>query len=123
MNYLDPNTVNETAGALTSAFNAIRSILGVVKDARDLLPEGKKEAVDKAVEASERQLKIAEAEIATALGYKLCQCQFPPNIMLSVGVIARHQTRTNERVFECKVCEANTAHPYAFDRFKPKPAG
>lgn len=123
LNYPDPSVITENAGAFAAAFNAVRSMLGVFKDAKDLLPEGKREAVEKAVEASERQLKIAEAEIATALGYKLCQCQFPPNIMLSVGVIARHSTRTNERVYECTVCGADTAHPFGFDRFVPKSTG
>jgi hypothetical protein len=36
---------------------------------------------------------IAEAEIAKALGYELCKCDFPPTPMRTVGYFNRHPRR------------------------------
>ncbi|GEM77006.1 hypothetical protein [Vibrio sagamiensis] len=48
---------------------------------------------------------MAEAQIAQALGYQLCKCTFPPQIMLSVGY------RDFEEAFECKLCGKSSQRP------------
>ena len=69
-----------------SGMDGIRGALGVWRDIRGALPEGgQKEAVTRALEKSEEQLQIAEAQIAKGLGYSLCECAFPPIPMLTVG--------------------------------------
>jgi hypothetical protein len=114
--YLDPETIARGAGAVKSAFAAMREMLSVFKDAKDLLPEERKAAAAVAIESSEKQLAIAEAQIAQALGYHLCKCSFPPVIMLTVGTIEDAKTRTNKPVYECPSCGTNTAYPFGFSR-------
>jgi hypothetical protein len=87
--------------ALKTGFDLVRSALGLVKDVRDALPEGeKKAAVALTLFEAERAVKIAEAQIAQALGYHLCQCTFPPQIMLSEG---RHPD--GDEIFRCPACK------------------
>ena len=73
--------ITEFATALTM----FRGALGLVKDVKDVLPEGKKEAVGAAIENAERTMKVAEAQAASALGYPICKCEWPPNIALASG--------------------------------------
>lgn len=114
--YLDPDTIARGAGAAKTAIDAVRGVIGLFRDAKELLPEEKKAAATLAIENSEKQITIAEAQMAQALGYQLCKCEFPPVIMLAVGTIEDHQTRTNKPVFECPSCGIDTAYPYAFNR-------
>jgi hypothetical protein len=69
-----------------SGFEALRTALGLVKDVQAALPAGeKKETVEQTLKAADNQLRLAEAQIAEALGYALCRCEFPPTPMLAVG--------------------------------------
>jgi predicted RNA-binding Zn-ribbon protein involved in translation (DUF1610 family) len=120
---VNANDIAVAASTAKSVFETVRTMLGVFKDAKDLLPADKQAAANLAIEASTKQLSIAEAEIAQALGYQLCKCQFPPIIMLTVGTKEDVKTSTNRAVFECPSCGANTAHPFRFNRLKAKPGG
>src|SRR5262249_48823266 len=46
------------------------------------LPPGSDKAVSKQIEKAEAALRASEVELAKTLGYTLCQCTFPPQIML-----------------------------------------
>jgi hypothetical protein len=86
--------------------DAIRSALGVVREAlalllqvKDLLPSGtKKEEAQARLEEAARSLDTAEAQLATELGYQLCKCTWPPQIMLSKGFVEYSEA------FECPKC-------------------
>lgn len=82
-------------------YTALRDVLGLLKDAKALLPEGKKrdEATLK-IDQAERQLQLAEANVAKGLGYRLCQCKFSPEIMLKTGHTERQDVVT------CPACKA-----------------
>jgi hypothetical protein len=62
---------------------AFKTALDIFKGLRSELPNGPKadEAL-RQIEKAENALKTAEAELAKNLEYKLCQCTFPPQIML-----------------------------------------
>jgi hypothetical protein len=98
---------------MASAYEALKSGLGLFKDAisiakgaKDLLPSGKeKDTIAQSLEAAERATQLAEAQIAQALGYHLCQCTFPPQIMLSKGYQGY-----GER-FECPKCRKGWPPP------------
>jgi hypothetical protein len=68
---------------IASALALGKSALDILKQVKDLLPEGakKEEATAKLIEA-ETKLKESQAKTAKELGYKLCQCTFPPSIVL-----------------------------------------
>jgi hypothetical protein len=77
--------------AIKSAFGLLGSAIGLAKKAKDLLPDGaEKKSVEQSLEAAERSSKLAEAQIAQALGHRLCQCTFPPQIMLKTGSSRAH---------------------------------
>ena len=63
--------------------NAAKSLLGILKEGKEFIPEGKeKESIEKAIIKAEKDLAIAESSTAKELGYDLCKCTFPPQIML-----------------------------------------
>jgi hypothetical protein len=116
----DPVTIASAIGALKPTFDAIRSAIGLVKDAKDLLPADDKRdaAISQALVTAESSSKIAEAEIAKALGYELCKCAFPPTIMLTVGEL-EGRPKTGP-VYECPKCGYNTAGPFSYNRLAPE---
>lgn len=60
------------------------AVLSILKQAADLLPKGNKkcEQLDQAVARAEEALRRNESAIAKELGFHLCKCTFPPQIML-----------------------------------------
>jgi hypothetical protein len=116
----DPVTIASAIPAVKTAFDTLRAAIGLVKDTKDLLPKDEKAvAITAALATAESSAKVAEAEVAKALGYELCKCTFPPTIMLTVG---EHNGR-NELgvgpVYECPRCGYNTAGPYLYKRIAP----
>jgi hypothetical protein len=112
------------AAAVKTAFDTLRSAIGLLKEAKDLLPEGdqREKAITVALDAATTSAKIAEAEIAKALGYELCKCEFPPTPMLTVGYMTANQTPATalgKPVFECPRCGINNAAPFTFQRATP----
>lgn len=88
---------------LKLAFDMMKSAIGIAKDAKDLLPEGeKKQTLVNSLNAVESQTQIAEAQIANALGYQLCRCTFPPQIMLRIGY--KTQDHAVHEHFRCPKC-------------------
>jgi hypothetical protein len=121
---VDPVTLVQGIGAVKTAFDAFRSAIAGVKDIRSLTegtPEQNK-VVDEALAHAVRTAAIAEAQVAQALGYQLCKCEFPPTIMLTVGY---HSGRAgiSGQVFECPKCGINTASPFTFTRTAPQRTG
>jgi hypothetical protein len=116
----DPLTIAGAAAAFKSTFDALRSAMGLLKDAKELLPPGdqRQQAITQALATAESSSKIAEAEIAKALGYELCKCEFPPTIMLTVGEhLGRPKTGP---VYECQKCGFNSAGPLMYNRRAPE---
>jgi hypothetical protein len=73
---IDPQEVGTWIGAGKSALDLLRG-------AWQMLPSGKtKDDVAAKLAEAEAALKRSDAKLAKELGYKLCQCTFPPSIML-----------------------------------------
>jgi hypothetical protein len=67
----------------TAYLTAAKTALDIFKGIRSELPQGPKaDDAQRQIERAEQALKLSEAELAKALGYKLCECTFPPQIML-----------------------------------------
>jgi hypothetical protein len=83
-----------------SLFQDIADYIRLSKDALDLargawtlLPKGeKRDEGERRLHAAEEALKRSDAALAHTLRYNLCQCEFPPRIML---------WREHEKVFKC----------------------
>ena len=76
---IDPNS-------LMLGLSAIKEVIGILKLARDLLPDNSdaKQSVTANLEQAERQLLLAEASTMQSLGYELCRNHPIPQIMLSM---------------------------------------
>ena len=62
---------------------AAKNALDIYRGLRAELPKGTSTArFDEQIVRAEAALKSSEAAAAKALGYHLCQCTFPPKIML-----------------------------------------
>ena len=63
--------------------HAAREAVEAFKVARDLLPKGKaRDEAEAKLAQAENLLCRGDARLALDLGYPLCQCTFPPQIML-----------------------------------------
>jgi len=77
-------------------YKKLKGVFGLLNKAKDLLPESpKKTEITVKIEEAEESLKISETEAAKALGYNLCQCTFPPQIMLFLK---------DKNVYRCPEC-------------------
>lgn len=71
---------------IATALSLGKSALDILKQVKDLLPDGpKKEEATAKLEKAENDLQIAQAKTALELGYQLCECTFPPQIVLLKG--------------------------------------
>ena len=91
---------------IKTAFVVLKGALGLAKDVKDLLPAGKqKQLIESKLEAAEKESGLAEAQLAQSLGYHLCRCMFPPQIMLSIELnYPTHET------FACPHCNSLKVH-------------
>jgi hypothetical protein len=89
---------------------AAKNVLDILKTMAGLLPKGpESDGTKQRLIEAEKALKASEVQLAKTLGYHLCQCTFPPQIMLSTG---RHPTH-DEEIFKCGNCakqEPSEAH-------------
>lgn len=64
-------------------FSLLDQSLGLLKKSRDVMPDSKeKKELSKKLAEVEAAYHIAEAKAAQELGYELCKCSWPPQIML-----------------------------------------
>lgn len=85
---------------------ASKDVLDLMKTLGGFFPKGEKSAdVEKRLAEAERALEAAQVQLAKSLGYHLCQCTFPPQIMLSNG----HHAIIGTEIFQCGRCEKT--HP------------
>ena len=60
-----------------------KAALDLVKSANDLMPKGKKrDEIGQQIQVAEDILKRSDVKLAKDLVYHICQCTFPPQIML-----------------------------------------
>lgn len=84
--------------------------IGLIKKTQELLPDSPdKELIGRSLAEADKASKLAESQIALALGYNLCQCTFPPQIMLSQGY--KEQQRHHEEEFVCPSCNKSSIEP------------
>lgn len=74
------------------------NVVSSVKTVIDMLPKREKEEASRKFKEVEEKLQVAEAQIAKGLGYELCKCTWPPQIMLHAG-----DTEYGEK-FRCSAC-------------------
>ncbi|HYL31982.1 MAG TPA: hypothetical protein VEU53_02385 [Stellaceae bacterium] len=96
----DRATVTTALAGIKSGMDTVRSVLDLIKGVKDILPDGTRKTIIESLEKADREIKLGEIQIAQMLGYRLCHCTFPPQIMLGVGTNVRGQER-----FQCPRCK------------------
>jgi len=122
----DPGTWSQGALAFKTIFDGLRSAIAMVREARSGASTGKGEdqLIDAALDKASKATVVAEAEVAKALGYELCKCEFPPIPMLTVGRIDIPDLKMLGPVYECPKCGYNSAGPWGYYRIAaPRTAG
>jgi hypothetical protein len=112
----------QATAAGKNAVETLRSLWQLLKEVRsgEKKPTAEEEEViEQALGEADRAAKVAEAEIAKALGYTLCRCQFPPIVMLTVGQRFVYGRQDVSPVHECSSCGYCDAGGYAYDRIAP----
>ena len=124
---MDLAQITTTLGLFKTGFNTLRTAMGLVKDVQGALPEGeKKDVVGRTLDEADKQLVLAEAQIAQALGYPLCRCQFPPIPMLKVGWASvprrdvLHGGYWEVDAHECPKCRQSDVQPHQIQRIIPQ---
>jgi hypothetical protein len=84
--------------AFSEGVSQLGSVLSTVKSVIGMFPMRQKEEAAKELLQIEEKLQIAEAQIAKGLGYELCKCTWPPQIMVHAGDV-----NYGER-FRCPAC-------------------
>jgi lipopolysaccharide biosynthesis regulator YciM len=120
----DPHTWSQAAEAFKGIFDGLRSAISLVREVQGASPanDQQEKLISAALTKAEDASKIAEAEIAKALGYELCKCEFPPTPMLTVGFREVYgKEGQSQSVYECPKCGFLTSGMWSFTRTK-KPA-
>ena len=100
----DPSAVQTALSHMKLALEAGRSLFGLLTEFQQALPDSDdKDAISEAIGQTEKQFAIAEAELALALGYKLCKCAFPPAIMLENAAETTAEA-SGKTLFKCPKC-------------------
>jgi hypothetical protein len=118
----DPNAWAQGATAFKAIFDGLRSAIGMVRELRgsnDAGSPAQHQLIDDALEQASRAAQIAEAQVAQALGYQLCKCEFSPIPMRTVGHIDIPRINRRGQVYECPKCGYNDAGPWAYQRIAP----
>lgn len=84
--------------AFSEGISLLGTVVATIKSAIDILPKRQKEEAFRKLLEVEEKLQIAEAQIARGLGYELCKCTWPPQIMVHAG-----EVEYGER-FRCPAC-------------------
>jgi hypothetical protein len=109
---------------LKDGFEAARGGLGLLKDVRMALSPEKRAEVEKSIEGAEEQIRIAEVQIAKAIGFQICKCEFPGTPMLKVGYkrsfVGRGPNTIDLAVHECPRCLQTDAFGAIYTRQAPE---
>jgi len=82
----------------SDGISLLGSVVSTIKSAIDILPKPKKEEASRILLEAVEKLQVSEVQIAKGLGYELCKCTWPPQIMLHVGEVEYGE------IFRCPVC-------------------
>ena len=122
MSFEDPSSWAQGASAFKSIFDGLRSAIGLVKELGGSTKNdpSRQRLLDEALDQASTAAKLAEAQLAKALGYELCKCEFPPIPMNTVGRMDRlGKIGEIKPVYECPKCGYNTAGGWAYTRIAP----
>jgi hypothetical protein len=121
MDVSNPSDWAQGAGAVKNGVEMLRGVWALVKEFQgEKRTPDQERIVEQAFGEASKAAQIAEAQMAKALGFELCLCEFPPTAMLQVGYISKTERGggSTTPVYECPSCAYRTSGPFAFTRTK-----
>lgn len=104
------NDVREAMESVKIGLSLFTEAMGLAKTVQEALPESvEKDQIERSLAEAKKAANLAEAQIANALGYKLCKCTFPPQIMLSQGY--KDTGYKHEEEYLCPNCKKSSIPP------------
>jgi predicted RNA-binding Zn-ribbon protein involved in translation (DUF1610 family) len=87
--------------AFTKGLTVLKEAIGLVHSANDQLPAGEpQKAIQQKVEEAERLIQLGHATVGQSLGFQLCHCTWPPQVMAS----SEYSEETQVEQFTCPNC-------------------
>ena len=109
--------------AFTKGLTLLKEAIGLVHSANDQLPAGEpQKAIQQKVEEAERLIQVGHAAVGESLGFQLCHCTWPHQVMASSG----YSEETQVEQFTCPNCgksvsltgrKKSSEHVTAFDPY------
>lgn len=102
---IDPTSVKAGFDLLKGAIDTLKStyeLFGSKSESKD--------EFERKVQLAEREIALGEAQLAQALGYKLCRAHFPPVAMLKHSVHPKYV----EEISQCPICNGQEPSPENF---------
>ena len=87
--------------AFTKGLTTLKEAIGLVHSANDQLPKDEKQkSIQQKVEEAERLIQAGHAAVGQSLGFQLCHCSWPPQVMAS----SEYSEETQVEQFTCPNC-------------------
>ncbi len=88
--------------AYTKGLTNLKEAIALIHSANDQLPAGKpRTVIQQKIEEAERAIQIGHAAMGQSLGFQLCHCTWPPQMMTS----SRYSEDTHVEEFTCPNCK------------------
>ena len=95
------HSLQQVLEAFTKGLTVLKEAIGLVHSANDQLPKNEtQKAIQQKVEEAERLIQVGHASVGQSLGFQLCHCTWPPQVMASTG----YNEKTQVEQFTCSHC-------------------
>ena len=102
--------------AIKIGFDLVKGAIDTVKSLREVFKSepAKHTEIGAKLELAQKQVQLAEAQLAQTLGYRLCRAHFPPLPMLKNRVDGDDV----EEIYKCPKCGLEDPSPEHFQRMR-----
>lgn len=87
--------------AFTKGLTTLKEAIALVHSANHQLPAGEpRTAIQQKIEEAERTIQVGHAAMGQSLGFQLCHCTWPPQVLAS----SHYSNETKVEQFTCPNC-------------------
>jgi len=102
--------MKDSLNGISRAIALVNEVITLLSNTSSLSQSAEnKNAIDESLLHAKKASDLAEIQIAEALGYELCKCTFPPQIMLSQGYTEVRDDYSEEYI--CPRCKKSSIAP------------
>ena len=94
--------------AFTKGLTTLKEAIALVHSANNQLPAGEpRKAIQQKIEEAERAIQLGHAAMGQSLGFQICHCTWPPQVMAST----QYSKETRVEQFTCPNCGKTLSLP------------